>query len=71
MRPQKWCFNVTGIRCKNENLHTIVKLFAATIDTDLDLDHIPNIVNQYDEAKTIAKMKRPSTSPDRNPIYHV
>lgn len=73
MRPQKWFFEVTGIRCKDESLHPIVKPFARTIDTDLDdaMQHIPNIVNQYDEAKTIAKMKRPSTSPDLNPIFHV
>lgn len=50
-----------------------MKPFGGTIDTDLDdaMQHIATIVNQYDEAKTTAKMKRPSKSPDLNPINHV
>lgn len=63
MRPQKWFFEVMGIRCKDESLHPIVQPFTRSIDTDLDdaMQHIPNIVNQYDEATTIAKMKRHQT----------
>lgn len=63
MRPQKWFFEVMGIRCKDESLHPIVQPFTRSIDTDLDdaMQHIPNIVNQYDEATTIVKMKRHQT----------
>lgn len=73
IRLFKWFFEVRGIRCKNKILHLIVKTFGGTIDTDLDdaMQHIANIVNQYNEGKTIAKMKRPSKSPDLNPINHV
>lgn len=73
LRPRKWFTEVTGIRCRDEILHPIVKLFAGAIATELDdsaRQHMANIVNQYDEANTIAKIERTLRSPDHNPIDH-
>lgn len=50
-----------------------MKLFAGAIATESDdsaRQHMANIVNQYDEANTIAKIERTLRSPDHNPIDH-
>ncbi|GBN82805.1 hypothetical protein AVEN_120496-1 [Araneus ventricosus] len=65
--------SVTAVRYRDEMLHPLVRLFIATMGTDvifMDFNRA-RLVRSYLESGTIPQMTWPARSPDLNPIEHV